>query len=149
MLAIAVDHRHRIAAAHQLALVQPPDFIAQPAQQGLFMGDQQNRRSLAAAAVEGDGGSFPRDGVVLGQRVVQQEHIGRAEIQLIRRIQVAPVFPALTEPEAGASIPAAAFSSARFPDPFSPMIPISAEIGRVGGERLQWRQRHLLKSDCH
>ena len=91
VLAIRRQHLLGIAAAGQFALVQPPDFVGQAADQFLFVRHQQRGGAGAAYAVERDGGALAHQQVLVAEGAVDQQHRRGREIQRIVRPQPADV----------------------------------------------------------
>jgi hypothetical protein len=87
VLAILRQHFLGIAAAGQFALVQPPDFVGEPADEFLLVRDHEHGGSGAADAVERHGGALAHDQVLVAEGAVDEQHRGGLEIQRIVRAQ--------------------------------------------------------------
>ena len=87
VLAIRRQHFLGIAAAGQFALVQPPDFVGQPADEFLFVRHHERGGSGAADAVERYGGALAHHQVLVAEGAVDEQDRRGREIQRIVRAQ--------------------------------------------------------------
>ena len=133
----------------QFALVQPPDFVGQPADQFLFVRHQQRGGPGAADAVERDGGALAHHQVLMAEGAVDQQHRRGREIQRIVRTQQPDVAGGLDGAgrrgfQPGGQAQQLALAGAVFAD--------DADHGPVRRDHvqvLQRRARHVAKCKRH
>src|SRR5438552_16660198 len=81
VLAIGGERFRGIAASGEIASIQPPDFVAEIAQQIVLVRNQQNGGSAAAQSIERSYGAGANQRIVLGEGVLDEQHIGGSEVQ--------------------------------------------------------------------
>ena len=83
MFAIGGERFGGIAAPGESAFIQPPDFVAEVAQQIVLVGNQQNGGSAAAQPVERGYGARANQGIVRGERMLDEQHVDGREVQSV------------------------------------------------------------------
>ena len=149
VLAVMIEHGAGLSAAHELSLVQPPELVAETAQQRLFMADEQDRRALAAAAAQRRDCSLTRESIVARQGVFEQEHVGGAEIELVVGSEIPAGLPRADRTGGRRNLSRGRLEQRPRAGSILSDQPDDGGIRRICGERLQWRQSHLFKSDGH
>src|SRR5205823_14323807 len=83
MLAVGGQNLVRVSAAGKLALVQPPYFIGEAADQFLLVRDEQHSSSGAAYAVQRNRGALPPEQILAGKGVIDQQDRRGNQVQRV------------------------------------------------------------------